>query len=74
MRILHIADVHLDRPLVGTEVEAARLRRAWLRSGVGRCLEIARSCDVVGTVRAIDDGSSATETSDPAALPVVRTG
>ncbi|MGH2969877.1 MAG: metallophosphoesterase family protein, partial [Solirubrobacteraceae bacterium] len=46
MRILHIADVHLDRPFVGMEVEAARERRAGMRSALDRCLELARSRDV----------------------------
>jgi DNA repair exonuclease SbcCD nuclease subunit len=43
---MHIADVHLDRPFVGMEVEAARARRAGLRRAFDRCLEIARSRDV----------------------------
>jgi DNA repair protein SbcD/Mre11 len=46
MRIMHIADVHLDRPFVGMEIEAARARRAGLRSAFDRCLEIAQSRDV----------------------------
>src|SRR4051812_33974185 len=46
MRIMHIADVHLDRPFVGMEVEAARARRAGLRTTFDRCLELARSHDV----------------------------
>ncbi len=46
MRFLHIADVHLDRPFVGMEVEAARARRAGLRSAFDRCLELARSREV----------------------------
>jgi DNA repair exonuclease SbcCD nuclease subunit len=46
VRILHIADVHLDRPFVGMEVQAARARRAGMRSALDRCLELARSRDV----------------------------
>src|SRR4051794_27525322 len=45
-RIMHIADVHLDRPFVGMEVEAARARRGALRSAFDRCLEVARSREV----------------------------
>lgn len=49
MRILHFADVHLDRPFVGLPVEAARRRRTQLREAFERCLSAARehSADVV---------------------------
>jgi len=41
MRILHIADVHLDRPFVGMAIEDARARRRELRSTFERCLNLA---------------------------------
>ena len=43
MRIVHFADVHLDRPFIGMELEAARERRAGLRAAFDRCLELATS-------------------------------
>lgn len=46
MRVLHLADVHLDRPFIGMELEAARERRARLRQAFDRCLGLARKCDV----------------------------
>lgn len=46
MRLLHIADVHLDRPFVGMDVDAARVRRAGLRGAFDRCLDLAQSHDV----------------------------
>lgn len=42
MRVLHFADVHLDRPFVGLPVEAARRRRNELRDAFERCLAAAR--------------------------------
>jgi DNA repair exonuclease SbcCD nuclease subunit len=42
VRILHLADVHLDRPFVGMDRDAARRRRAELREALGRCLAAAR--------------------------------
>lgn len=42
MRILHLADVHLDRPFVGLPLEAARRRRGELRRTFESCLELAR--------------------------------
>jgi DNA repair exonuclease SbcCD nuclease subunit len=42
MRILHLADVHLDRPFVGLPHEAARQRRAELLAALRRCLDAAR--------------------------------
>jgi DNA repair exonuclease SbcCD nuclease subunit len=42
MRILHFADVHLDRPFVGLSAEAARRRRNEIREAFERCLEAAR--------------------------------
>jgi exonuclease SbcD len=49
MKILHIADVHLDRPFVGITGEEARRRRADLFATFQRCLEAAReqAVDVV---------------------------
>jgi len=49
VKILHIADVHLDRPFVGLSVEAARARRRELREALDRCLGLAadRGVDVV---------------------------
>ena len=40
-KVLHIADVHLDRPFVGLPVEAARARRGELRDAFDRCLDLA---------------------------------
>jgi DNA repair exonuclease SbcCD nuclease subunit len=45
MRILHFADVHLDRPFIGMGLEAARKRRAGLRLAFDRCLDLARDRD-----------------------------
>ena len=49
MRIVHIADVHLDRPFVGLSLHAARQRRADLMDAFRRCLREAseRAADVV---------------------------
>lgn len=49
MRILHLADLHLDRPFVGLPREAARQRRHELRAAFRRCLEAAhaRAVDLV---------------------------
>jgi DNA repair exonuclease SbcCD nuclease subunit len=49
VKILHIADVHLDRPFVGLSVEIARARRRELREALDRCLGLAadRGVDVV---------------------------
>ncbi len=41
MRILHLADVHLDRPFVGLAPELADARRRHLRGSVERSLELA---------------------------------
>ncbi len=41
MKILHLADVHLDRPFVGLDRESARGRRLELRNALGRCLRAA---------------------------------
>jgi len=41
MRIVHIADVHLDRPFVGLPRAAAKTRRAGLFSTFRRCIELA---------------------------------
>ena len=46
MRILHFADVHLDRPFVGVAPEAARRRRAELADAFRRCLALANEHDV----------------------------
>ena len=43
VRILHLADVHLDRPFVGVPLDAARRRRYELRATFERCLQLARS-------------------------------
>lgn len=45
MRILHLADLHLDRPFVGLPIEAARERRRELRAALDRCLDLARERD-----------------------------
>ena len=42
MRILHFADVHLDRPFVGLPPHAARRRREQLVAAFRRCLDVAR--------------------------------
>jgi exonuclease SbcD len=42
VRILHLADVHLDRPFVGLPGDVARRRRGELRRTFERCLELAR--------------------------------
>jgi DNA repair protein SbcD/Mre11 len=41
VKILHIADVHLDRPFVGMSIDAARTRRRELRDALDRCLGLA---------------------------------
>jgi DNA repair exonuclease SbcCD nuclease subunit len=46
MRVLHFADVHLDRPFVGSGIEDARARRRELRDAVDRCLAVAREREV----------------------------
>lgn len=45
MRIVHFADVHLDRPLVGLPPEVGRRRRQDLRAAFRRCLAGAREHD-----------------------------
>jgi DNA repair exonuclease SbcCD nuclease subunit len=45
MRILHIADVHLDRPFSGLSPELAKERRAEVFATFRRCLGIARERD-----------------------------
>lgn len=49
MRVLHLADVHLDRPFVGMALDAGRERRAALRQAFDRCLDLARgrNADVI---------------------------
>lgn len=42
MRILHFADLHLDRPLVGLPPDVGRRRRHELRAAFRRCLAAAR--------------------------------
>jgi DNA repair exonuclease SbcCD nuclease subunit len=42
MKILHFADVHLDRPLVGLPPDVGRHRRLELRAAFRRCLAAAR--------------------------------
>ena len=42
MRLLHLADVHLDRPFVGLPIDDARARRRELRATFERCLALAR--------------------------------
>jgi exonuclease SbcD len=46
MRILHFADVHLDRPFVGLSRDAARRRRGELFDAFRRCLALAAERDV----------------------------
>jgi len=41
IKILHLADLHLDRPFVGLTPEDARARRRGLREALDRCLELA---------------------------------
>lgn len=45
MRILHFADVHLDRPFVGLPPEVAARRRVDLFEAFRRCLTVARERD-----------------------------
>lgn len=45
VRILHLADVHLDRPFVGLPAEAARARRRELWETFRICLQAARDED-----------------------------
>jgi exonuclease SbcD len=49
MRILHLADVHLDRPFVGLGPDDARAARSRLRATFSRCLDLAaqRDADLV---------------------------
>lgn len=49
MRILHLADVHLDRPFAGLRPEAKARRRTQLHDAFRRCLALAeeRAVDVV---------------------------
>ena len=42
MRILHFADVHLDRPFVGLSPEAGDHRRRELFGAFRRCLTLAQ--------------------------------
>lgn len=42
IKILHLADVHLDRPFVGLPPDDARARRRELRDALERCLALAR--------------------------------
>lgn len=46
MRILHFADVHLDRPFVGLAPDAARQRRIDLMDAFDRCLDGAHKHEV----------------------------
>ncbi len=46
MHILHLADVHLDRPFRGLSLHAARERRADVADAFRRCLSAARERDV----------------------------
>jgi DNA repair protein SbcD/Mre11 len=46
VRILHFADVHLDRPLKGLGLETAKRRRLELFSAFQRCLRVAVERDV----------------------------
>lgn len=46
MRLLHLGDVHLDRPFVGMDLDAARERRRDLRNAFERCLRLAAEWDV----------------------------
>jgi exonuclease SbcD len=45
-KILHLADVHLDRPFVGLTGPDARARRHELRDAFERCLAVARDREV----------------------------
>src|SRR6266481_1658324 len=49
MRILHLADVHLDRPFVGLRMEARERRRSQLHDTFRRCLTLAdaRCADLI---------------------------
>jgi exonuclease SbcD len=46
MRLLHLADVHLDRPFLGLPIEDARARRLELRDTFERCLSLAAEYEV----------------------------
>lgn len=46
MKILHLADVHLDRPFVGLDKQDAADRRRELRDAFDRCLALARERSV----------------------------
>jgi exonuclease SbcD len=46
MKILHLADVHLDRPFAGLRPEARARRRAQLHDAFRRCLALATDRDV----------------------------
>ena len=46
MRILHLADVHLDRPFVGLPHAAAEARRQELKDALSRSLDAAREHEV----------------------------
>ena len=46
MRILHLADVHLDRPFVGLSLQGSRQRRADVADAFARCLSAARERSV----------------------------
>lgn len=46
VRILHFADLHLDRPLVGLPPDVGRRRRQELRAALKRCLAAARDHNV----------------------------
>jgi exonuclease SbcD len=41
VKLLHLADLHLDRPFVGLALEDARARRRELREALQRCLALA---------------------------------
>ena len=41
IRLLHLADLHLDRPFVGLPLDEARARRRELREALERCLALA---------------------------------
>jgi DNA repair protein SbcD/Mre11 len=43
VKILHVADVHLDRPFVGMSTDVAHERRRDLRDAFDRCLDLAKS-------------------------------
>jgi DNA repair exonuclease SbcCD nuclease subunit len=48
-RLLHLADVHLDRPFAGLAPEAARARRRDVQTTFERCIAMAseRDCDAI---------------------------